>query len=209
VKNGVAVQSNDARLLDAQTLKGLVEVGTFEAAKAPGANAEEMYAQHKDAYADAVDLLTTGSSVVPTYGQVAGPGIQAFGILMEDTILGEEPKAGVYTITPPTEGESARFALNALLANDVPLVDNTGGKFNATDYFERIDPTDSSKGYKLHILDGSGLAANGISPSSSEEVLTQVIGDTLKNSDPTDAMYHRFEEVIKNSDPNPAKKPSS
>jgi hypothetical protein len=34
-----------------------------------------------------------------------------------------------------------------------------------------------------------------------------VIRDTLGSSDPTDAMYHRFEEVTKNPVPNPANKP--
>jgi hypothetical protein len=62
-------------------------------------------------------------------------------------------------------------------------------------------------GYKPTILDTTGLVENGISPNSAEEVLTQVIRDTLGSSDPTDAMYHRFEEVTKNPVPNPAKKP--
>ncbi|WP_199179321.1 EspA/EspE family type VII secretion system effector [Mycolicibacterium goodii] len=207
VKDGVPVQPNDARLLDAQTLKGLAEVGTAEAAKAPGVNAAQMYEQHKSAYEDAVNLLSAGASVVPTYGQVAGPGIQTFGILMQDAILGDPPKAEEFTITPPTEGDSARFALNALLAEEVPLIDNTNGQFNPQDYFTPVDPADPSRGYKPTILDTTGLVENGISPNSAEEVLTQVIRDTLGSSDPTDAMYHRFEEVTKNPVPNPAKKP--
>jgi hypothetical protein len=210
VKNNVQLQPNDERLLDAQTLRGLGAVGTHEAAVALGENATTMYEQQKSAYEQAVKLVSAGSNVIPGYGQFMAPGIDAFGSTMQGTILGEAPKTADYTIPPLSQAESARFALNALLAQGVPLADNTNGGFKSEDYFELVDPADPSAGYKPTILDTSGLARNDVSPNSAEQVLTQLLRDTLPgDNDPIAAMKDKYDDVVKNPDPNTASEPGT
>jgi hypothetical protein len=88
------------------------------------------------------------------------------------------------------------------------LADNTNGGFKPEDYFELVDPADPSAGYKPTILDTSGLARNDVSPNSAEQVLTQLLRDTLPpDSDPIAAMKDKYGDVVKNPDPNTASEP--
>jgi hypothetical protein len=207
VKNGVHVPANDARLLDAQTLKALETVGTTEAAQSLNLNASQVYEQQKSAYDAGLKIVTTGSGFIPGYGQFLAPGIDQFGTNMQSSIIGTPPDTEHYTIAPLDNGESARFALNALLANDVPLVDNTQGGFNHS-YFEPIDPDHPELGTRPYILDSSGLASNGIPETRAEQVLTQLLDDTVPDgSDPTTAMKNQYDDIIANPNPNPADKP--
>jgi hypothetical protein len=197
VKAGVDVPPNDPRLLDAQTLRALTHVGTAEAANALQINASDMYQQQKAAYEQAVQVLSAGSSILPGYGQFLSPGLEVFGTSMQSAVIGEQPKFTEYTIAPLDTGESARFALNALLANDVPLNDPEG-QLTAEIY---------GSGDQRVILDPTGLARNGIPETTAQAALTQVIQQTLNDADPTIAMKQQYDDTIANPSPNTAPEP--
>ncbi|QEM43950.1 TPR repeat region-containing protein [Mycolicibacterium grossiae] len=201
VKNGIPVDNNDARMLDAQTLRGLTAVGTHEAAEALGRNASEMYEQQKAAYERSLAIISAGSSVIPGYGQFLSPGVDVFGATMQDAILGKEPTSVDYTITPLSQGESARFALNALLAADVPL-QSDGTDLNAN-YFEQVGPDE-----RPLIRDLSDLARDSIGPNKAEAVLTDVLQNTVtEQGDPTIAMKDKYGDTVANPNPTPPKAP--
>jgi hypothetical protein len=119
VKNGVDVRGDDSRILQGAVLKGLVDSGSAEAAHALQLSNAEAAEWRKQAYSMGV----TGLSGLA--GPVGGPMISAFGTAMESSFIGQPPDTTRATIPDMPGEESARFVLNALLADgvNVPGVD--------------------------------------------------------------------------------------
>ncbi|WP_157680411.1 TPR repeat region-containing protein [Mycobacterium dioxanotrophicus] len=227
VKNGVHVSQNDPRLTDAQTLKGLSAVGTQQAAEALGKNAHEMWQEQKSAYELGQKAVTGGLGTIPGYGVVAGPSFDVFATVMEDSIIGKEPTGDHYTIPPASKAECARFALNALSANDVPLVYDNVDKFDPQKYFADPpqvagthagdtgtgdNPYEPRPGYHPQIQDLPGLKANGVSVNDADSVLANVLNATVPGSptdrqDATQSMYDKYDQVTQNPDPKIAEPP--
>jgi hypothetical protein len=115
VKNGVDVHKNDTRILDAAVLKGLVDSGSAEAAHTVGLNQAEVQEWRKVAYSTAVNGLSGLG------GPAGGPAITAFGSAMEHSFVGKPPDTSAPVVPDMTGDESARFVLNALLADGVPV----------------------------------------------------------------------------------------
>jgi hypothetical protein len=208
VKNGVPVSANDARLLDSATLKALETVGTTEAARALGLNEQQVYDRQKAAYDMSVKMLSGGASLVPGVGPVLDPAIDSFGSAMESSVLGERPDLKSPTIADMDTGESARFALNALLANDVQLNEQ---RYPLTDQwleYAPIDPYHPEMGTRPHIVDITQLGDVGINDTIAEQNLTAILQDTVGESrSPAAAMKDQYDDIVKNPEPNEAKRP--
>ena len=115
VKNHVPVSADDRRLTDAAVLKGLVASGSVEAGLAMGQNKDDALTWRKAAY----------SAGMSTLGVAAGPAgnvaLAGFGSAMESSIIGAPMEASTPTIPNMGSDESARFVLNALIADGVPV----------------------------------------------------------------------------------------
>lgn len=208
VKNGVDVSAHDARLLDSATLKALETVGTTEAARALGLNDQQTYDRQKAAYDMSVKMLSGGASLVPGVGVVLDPGFDIFGSAMESSVLGDRPNPASPTIANMDAGESARFALNALLANEVPLIQSS---FRLTeDWFGSapIDPARPELGTTPYIKDIMQLRPEDIGDNEMEQNLTAILQDTVgEYRSPADAMKDQYDDVIKNPEPHEVRRP--
>ncbi|MEW2479401.1 EspA/EspE family type VII secretion system effector [Mycobacterium sp. NPDC049093] len=217
VRDNKPVYQNDARLVDAQTLKGLSAVGTQQAATALNMNAHDVWEQQKGAYEVAQKVITGGFGAIPVYGVAAGPSFDVFATVMQDSIIGTEPKFADYTIPPPSPANSATYALNALLARDVPLAYDSFSEFEPQKYFTDAeppaagtraggyadDPYQPRPGYHPQIHDLSGLKHNDVTQGQADGVLVQVLNATVPRipgdtTDATQAMLTEYDKVTKN-----------
>jgi hypothetical protein len=113
VKNHVPVSADDKRLLDSAVLKGLVASGSAESAHVMGQNEDEALNWRKAAYAAGTATLGVGAS------PAAGVALAGFGSLMESSVIGEPANPNSPVVPDMTDDESARFVLNALIADGV------------------------------------------------------------------------------------------
>lgn len=207
VKNGVQVPANDERLLDCASLQALEKVGITEAANALGLNREQVEAQRAEAYDMGLKMLSGTGSVVPGIGTAVGPAIDNFGGAMKDSIFGDPRDFQEMTVRNMDAGESARFALNALIAQDVPL---NYGRYSLDDSwyeYASVDPARPELGEARFIKNIEGLQNASISDSSMEQNLTTILKQTLGESSPTDAVKDQYDDVVANPDPREAIRP--
>jgi hypothetical protein len=199
VKNGVAVSDHDARMVDCATVKALETAGTTEAARALGLNAEQVYQQQKSAYDLGVKLASGYGSLAPGVGPVLDKSIDIYGNAMASSILGPPPDISSPTIANMGAEESARFALNALVAEGVPVhgVDPL--------WFENVpvDPNDPALGSLSHVQTLEELQYRlGVTQSEMQEKLTTALDGAVGNDlSPADAIAAQYNNVIKNPEP--------
>lgn len=177
VKNGVAVSADDRRLTDAAVLKGLVASGSVEAAHAMGQNKDDALTWRKMAYTSGVAAASVAA------GPLAGPAIEGFGGAMESSIIGSPTDPSTPVIPNMGSDESARFVLNALLADGVPVgVDDK------------------------YIIDGriaslQELFANQMfvpADTDYQDTLNEALNDVLgKENNPAAKIAQKYEDIIK------------
>jgi EspA/EspE family len=200
VKNGVAVSDHDPRMVDCATLKALETVGTTEAARALGLNAEQVYQQQKSAYDLGVKLASGYGSLVPGVGPVLDKSIDIYGNAMASSILGPHPDISSPTIANMGAEESARFAINALVADGVPVhgVD--------PEWFTNVpvDPNHPELGTLSQVQTLEELQIQrGVSQSGMQEELTRALDAAVgRDFSPADAIASQYNNVIKNPEPN-------
>lgn len=175
VKNGVPVSKHDARLLDAATLKGLVASGTAEGLHAIGLNDAEAQKWRGYAY-DAGAKALLGSN--PVTG--------VFSAVMKESIIGAPPNTSTPVVPNMGADESARFVLNALMADGVPV--------------QGIDQDYVING---HIGTPAELKGRGIDLSDTEyeELYTNLLNNAVGvQNNPSETFAQKYENVIKRPD---------
>lgn len=177
VKHGVDVHKNDARILDAAVLRGLMASGSAEAAHSIGLNRAEVEEWRKTAYSTAVDSLAWAAGP-------AGPAITAFGSAMEDSIVGKAADPSTPIVPDMTGDESARFVLNALIADGVRV--------------DGIDPNYMVDG-RIASLEELQAAGRNVPADTDLEgdlnaVLDSIVGEA---SNPTDEFEDKYEQITK------------
>jgi hypothetical protein len=192
-------------MVDCATLKALETVGTTEAARALGLNVEQVYQQQKSAYDLGVNLLSTGGALVPgPVGVTLDKSIDIYGNAMASSILGPPPDISSPTIANMGAEESARFAVNALVADGVPV--------HGLDprWFANVpaDPDHPEFGTLSQVPTLDELQQyRGVSQASMQEQLMRaldgVVGDDFN---PADAIASQYNNVIKNPEPNEPRK---
>ncbi|OBI63372.1 hypothetical protein A5667_06955 [Mycolicibacterium fortuitum] len=120
VRNHVDVRKDDPRMLNAAVLQGLVDSGTHEGLRAIAMSDKDAYDLRKLAYNAGVTALSTAVGASEA-GPAGGAAITVFGSAMESTVLGDPPNTNIPAIPDMTGDRSARFVLNALLAEGVPV----------------------------------------------------------------------------------------
>jgi hypothetical protein len=200
VKNGVAVTDHDARMADCATLKALGTIGTTEAARALGLNAEEVYQQQKQAYGLGVKLLSGYGSLVPGVGPVLDKGIDTYGNAMASSTLGPPPDISSPTIANMGAEESARFAVNALVADGVAVHGVDPEWFTDVP----VDPNHPELGTLSQIPTLDELQERTrVSQTFMQEELTRALDGAVGNDlSPADAIAQQYNNVIKNPEPN-------
>lgn len=201
VKNHVPLSASDMRLTDCATLKALEAVGTTEAARALHLNADQVYERQKAAYGWGVELLSSGSSIVPWAGPLIATEIKYIGSGMQDSVIGIRPDLATETIDPMGREEASRFALNALIAHDVPL---SGPKIDER-WIEQIPINpDHPEGPKVEQIKSlSALQKIDVGQGTMEQYLAKVLTSTVTNDyDPTTAIKSRYDDVVRNPKPN-------
>ncbi|MGW4100506.1 hypothetical protein [Mycobacterium sp. NPDC004974] len=112
------VRRDDPRILNAAVLQGLVDSGTHEGLRAIGMSEKDAYDMRKLAYGAGVTALSTAAGATPA-GPAGSAAMSVFGSAMESTVLGDPPNTNIPAIPDMTGDRSARFVLNALLAEGV------------------------------------------------------------------------------------------
>jgi hypothetical protein len=187
-------------MVDCATLKALETVGTTEAARALGLNAEQVYQQQKSAYDLGVKLASGYGSLVPGVGPVLDKSIDIYGNAMASSILGPHPDISSPTIANMGPEESARFAINALVADGVPVhgVD--------PEWFTNVpvDPNHPELGTLSQVRTLEELQIQrGVSQSGMQEELTRALDAAVgRDFSPADAIASQYNNVIKNPEPN-------
>jgi hypothetical protein len=200
VKNGVAVSDHDARMVDCATLKALQTTGTTEAARALGLNAEQIYQQQRSAYDLGVKLASGYGSLVPGVGPVLDKGIDIYGNAMASSILGPPPDISSPTIANMGAQESARFAVNALVADGVAVhgVD--------PEWFVDVpmDPNHPELGTLSQVKTLEELQRHqGVSQAEMQARLQGALDAAVgRDFSPADALATQYNNVIKNPEPN-------
>jgi hypothetical protein len=200
VKSGVVVSDHDARMSDCATLKALQTIGTTEAARALGLNAQEVYQQQKQAYDLGVKLLGSGGSLVPgPMGVILDKGIDIYGNAMASSILGPPPDISSPTIANMGVEESARFALNALVAEGVSI----SGVDPAWMSDVPADSADPERGAVTQIETLRQLERIGISQPTMRQALMDALNGVVgEQSNPAQAIEDQYNNVVKNPEPN-------
>lgn len=181
VKHGVPVEGNDSRLLEGAVLKGLVASGSAEAAHALTLSDAQAAEWRKNAYEAGVAGL---SSVA---GPAGGAAVGAFGALMEDSMIGP-PIDTTRPVVPdlPAE-ESARFVLNALLADGVKV--------------DGIDPrymVDGRIASLQELQNSDALPADIDMQENLNKALENAVGTA---NSPAEEFARKYGQIVK--DPNP------
>nr|WP_078325193.1 WXG100 family type VII secretion target [Mycobacteroides salmoniphilum] len=177
VKNGVPVSKDDARLLDSAILKGLVASGTAEGLHAIGLNDAEAQKWRGYAY-DAGAKTLLGSN----------PLVGAFAAAMKDSIIGAPPNTSTPVVPNMGADESARFVLNALIADGAP-VPGVDQAYMVNGHFGTLEE-----------LKGKGIS---VSDSEYQQILNDVLDNTVgKENNPSAPFAQKYENVIKRPDAN-------
>jgi EspA/EspE family len=178
IRNHVPVSADDKRLLDAAVLKGLVASGSADSAHAMGLNKDDALTWRKLAYTAGVTAASTGA------GPLAGPAIESFGGAMESSIIGSPTDPSTPAIPNMGSDESARFVLNALLADGVPV--------HGIDHPYLIDG---------HIASLQELRANNIDPPADtgyQDLLNDALNDAVgKENNPAAKIAQKYEDIVK------------
>ncbi|WP_102144074.1 hypothetical protein [Mycobacterium hubeiense] len=204
VKNGVPnIEQYNDRLLDAATLKGLVECGTVNAAYATDLNghdqAVQAYERQKSAYEFGVKAATTGIGFIPGGGDLASKGIDLLAPSMQETFIGKppDPAAAAPIVSNMGYGEAAQVTLNPLIAAGVPI---TGVP---EEYLVPVNPEDPTKGMRIGTPEEI-KQFNGISvPQSTWEsklnnAVTYTVGEDVN---PVGHVAQHYEDLVKKPDP--------
>jgi hypothetical protein len=177
VKHGVPVDADDWRLLDAAVLKGLVASGSADATYVMGLNQDDALTWRKLAYGAGVTALGA------TAGPLGEAAITSFGSAMESSIIGSPTDPSTPVIPNMGADESARFVLNALLADGVPVqVDDTyivhGQIGSLPELFDAERPVPADTGY--------------------QDMLNEALNDSVgKENNPAAKIAQKYEDVIK------------
>jgi hypothetical protein len=177
IKNHTPVSADDKRLLDAAVLKGLVASGSADSAHEMGLNKDDALTWRKLAYTAGVTAASAGA------GSLAGAAIEGFGGAMESSIIGSPTDPSTPTIPNMGADESARFVLNALVADGVPV--------------------DVDHGYMIdgHIASLQELRANKIDPPADtgyQDLLNDALNDAVgKENNPAAKIAQKYEDVVK------------
>lgn len=178
VKHGVDVRGNDPRLLEGAVLRGLVDSGSAEAAHALNLSNAEAHEWRKQAY----NVGVTGLSAVS--GPVGGPLVSTFGAAMESSFIGQMPDTTRATIPDIPAEESARFVVNALLAEGVDV--------------QGLNPN--------YMIDGRVASLEELSASSKsvpadvdmQADLNRVLEDVVgKDDSPAEEYAKKYEQITK------------
>jgi hypothetical protein len=187
-------------LLDCATLKALQTTGTTEAARALDPNAEQVYQQQKSAYDLGVKLASGYGSLIPGVGPVLDKSIDIYGNAVAGSILGPPPDISSPTIANMGAEESARFAVNALIANDVAVhgVDQTWLDDVTT------DPDHPENGAVKQIPTLRELQSGfGVSQGDMQQTLIEALDGVVgPQHSPADAIALQYNNIIKNPEPN-------
>ena len=177
VKNHVPVSADDKRLLDAAVLKGLVSSGSADSAHAMGLNKDDALTWRKMAYTAGVAAASAGA------GPLAGPAIEGFGGAMESSVIGTPTDPSTLTIPNIGSDESARFVVNALIADGVHV-----------------------QGLDAYVIDGriaslEELKANGMpvpADTNYQDILNDALNDAVgKENNPAAKISQKYEDIIK------------
>jgi hypothetical protein len=143
-----------------------------------GLNKGDALTWRKLAYTAGVTAASAGA------GPLAGPAIEGFGGPMESSIIGSPTDPSTPTIPNMGGDESARFVLNALLADGVPV--------------HGIDPEYLIDG---HIASLQELQSKGISPPADtdfQHTLNYALNDAVrKDNNPASKIAQKYEDIIK------------
>ena len=178
IKNHRPISADDGRLLDAAVLKGLVASGSAEAAHTMGLNKDDALTWRKMAYA--TGLAAAGAAA----GPLAAPAIEGFGGTMESSIIGSPTDPSTPIIPNMGSAESARFVLNALIADGVPV--------HGVDEMYMIDGRVASL---------QELLANHMpvpADTGYQDMLNDALNDVVgKENNPAAKIAQKYEDIIK------------
>jgi hypothetical protein len=176
VDSGAKFSATDERLLDGAVLRGLVACGGAEAAHAMNLNSAEIYEWRKSAYGAGVTMLAGGMGP-------GGPAFEAFGSMMESSFLGSPPATDAPIIPNMGEGEAARFALNALLAEgvDVPALDPKYVVNGHIPTLQELRSQGPAFGSDLSVADDLNIA----------------LGDVTGQKNPAASIAQFYEDIVK------------
>jgi hypothetical protein len=178
VKHGVAVDADDSRLLDAAVLKGLVASGSADAAHVMGLNKDDALTWRKMAYSTGVAVLSGGA------GPIAGPAIGGFGGAMESSIIGSPADPSRPVIPNMGSDESARFVLNALIADGVPV--------------HGVDPKYMIDGQIASLQELLDNQMSVPADTGYQDMLNDALNDAVgKENNPSAKIAQKYEDIIK------------
>ena len=121
------LEAYNDKLLDASTLRAMVDVGTVNAAHHSGLNdheqAVQVYERQGSAYDFGVDAAGKIAGFIPAVGPALSEGIGEIAPAMKDSFIGPPPgdAAGAPIVSNIGEGGAAQIALNPLIAAGVPI----------------------------------------------------------------------------------------
>jgi len=154
-----------------------VSSGSADAAHAMGLNKDDALTWRKMAYTAGVAAASAGA------GPLAGPAIEGFGGAMESSIIGSPTDPSTPTIPNMGADESARFVVNALIADGVHV-----------------------PGLDSYVIDGrvaslEELKANGMpvpADTDYQDILNHALNDAVgKENNPAAKIAQKYEDVIK------------
>ena len=197
------LEQYNGKLLDATVLKGLVEVGTVNAAHHSGLNGHEQavqaYERQKSAFSFGVDASAKIANFIPEVGPVLSEGISRIAPGLEQSFIGPPPGDGAPAPTVPAMGfgEAAQVALDPLLAAGVPV---TGVPQN---YLVPIEPGHPEHGMRIgSVQEIKAINHVTLSPNTWHTTLTNAATYTVGPvADPVEEISQRYEQITKNPEP--------
>jgi hypothetical protein len=204
------MNSYNANLHDAMTLRGLVNSGIHNAVQADAENqhtAEEIaqrteHDRRKTAYELSLRTLSAAAAFVPGVGAYAGPGIGIIGQALENDVVGSGPVGAALPTDHPLPnmsiGRADREILNAVIASG-QRVEGIPPQYVIDG---RIGSLDELAGRGSHVESGDYDAALSRVLGS---LFTQIYGNGSGRAfTPDTDMMNRYNAVTQ--DPNPLKK---
>ncbi|BBY51190.1 hypothetical protein MARA_46580 [Mycolicibacterium arabiense] len=203
VKNGVPdIENYNKHLLDAANLRGLVEVGTSNAAFAEGLNGHDAevraYERQKSSYEFGVKAAGNVADFIPGAGDFVSAGIDHVGSAMQEAWLGPAPGSApdAPIISNMGYAGAAQMTLNPLLAAGVPVD-------IPAEYRVPVDPNRPELGDKIGTV-AEIREFNGVKVPENvwETTLSNTVGNIVgKDNNPVGQIAQGYEDLVKNPNP--------
>ncbi|WP_081290262.1 hypothetical protein [Mycobacterium asiaticum] len=199
------MDSYDANLHDAMTLRGLVDSGIHAATQADAENhhttQEEAqrneYTSRKTAYEVGARLASAAAGLTPGVGAYLGPGVGVLGAMIENDFIGPAPRGSALIEHPVPDmpiGQADREILNSLIAFGQPVPIAPEYLING-----RIATPDELAGTSMGFNAG---AYDQVLSRALHEFFSQHYGNGVgKPLMPDQFMIDRYDAVIKDSRP--------